>query len=268
MNDVFKKAAKSALSEWYSGQWQLQEQELENLTNDLWVWFLERPSAQKKMDESEPKLQRALARRYALQRLAEATLSSDTFQGKNLFSVDSIKDALKGRSRNKYLKAVLPFARQAVQHADDRSTGRTYAEAIRSRYEDGKVPPRGSEQVNLVRALQALTDEVNVSYITNDVEGIGSDKVIFPGLRKRNGEHGDPTANIALTLMDNPEIQESYLSPTPWQQVTTGAASEPTYDLGRARIRPEAGSYPNWMLMEHPELEEIYVKSKREELGW
>lgn len=268
LHRLFSKCAKSALAEWYSGQFNVQEQELDNLTGDLWVWYLESPSVQSKLEASEPALARKLVVMAALKRLARAALDDDTFSGKALFSSDSVKESLKGRSTNKYLKAILPIAWDAVQHKDDHTPGRQYAEALRKRYQDKVFPANGTEKMRLHHAVRALTDEVNINYLTTDVEGIGSGNVMYPGLRKRNGEHGDPTGNTALMLMDNPELAVEYLEPTAWQQITCGAASEPTYDLGRARIRPAAGSYPNWMLLKHPELEDVYVDAKREELGW
>ena len=268
MNAVFKKAAKSALAAWCSGQWDLQQQELDNLTNDLWVWYLESPSVQTKLDTSDPKLVHSLCVQTALRRLSSQTLEADTFNGRTLFSMESVKDALKGRSTNKYLKAILPLAMDAVQHKDDQTPGREYAEALRKRYTDKVIPNNKHDENKLVYAHRAITDEVNVNYLTSDVKGIGSQSVMYPALRKAGGSHSDPTGGTALLLMEHPELVSEYLEPTPWQQITRGAASEPTYDLGRTRIRPSAGSYPNWMLQKHPELEEIYVEAKREELGW
>lgn len=268
MNELFRKSAKVALGEWYSGQWMVQEQELDNLTNDLWVWYLESPSVKDKLDNSDPALARSLVVRQALKRLARNSLDADKFQGKVLFSVDAVKDALKGRSTNKFLKAILPIAMEAVQHKDDYTPGREYAEALRSRYMDQQIPKTKHEENKLVYAHTAITDEVNINYLTVDVEGIGSANVMFPGLRKRNGEHGDPTGNTALLLMDNPEYREEYLSVTAWQQVIGGARAEPAYAVGPARVRPAAGSFPAWMLLRYPDLLDIYVDAKKQELGW
>ena len=268
LNDSFKKAAKSALADWYAGQYDVQHQELDNLTNDLWVWYLESPSVQAKLEGADSRLVHALVARYAMQRLAGNALEADTFQGKSLFSTEAVKDALKGRSTNKYLKAVLPLAMEAIQHADDNTPGREYAESLRSRYEDKVVPSSNVDSQRLKHAHKAITDEVNVQFLTTNAAGPGSRHAVFPAIRKSVGGHGDPTGNTALLLMEHPELVSEYLEPTPWQQITQGAASEPTYDLGRARIRPAAGSYPNWMLLKHPELEDVYVEAKREELGW
>jgi len=265
---VLARAAKSALAEWHSGQWDLQDQELDNLTNDLWVWYLERPSVQTMLETSDGALAHKLIKKAALQTLSGHQLEANTFQNKNLFSSDAVKDALKGRSTNKYLKAILPIALAAVQHKDDSTPGREYAEALRKRYVDGLIPKTKHEDNQLYAAHKSITDEVNVSYITNDVEAIGSDKVVFPGLRRAKGEHGDPTGNMALLLMENPELKDEYLRPTPWQQVTQGQAAEPAYAICQTRIRPEAGSYPAWMLLAHPELLDVFVEAKKQELGW
>lgn len=274
LNGAFKSAAKSALADWYASKYQVQEQELDNLTNDLWVWYLERAAVREKVDNAEPKLRHSIIHRYALQRLAECALESDRFHGKSLFSSESVKDALKGRSTNKYLKAILPIALDAIQHKDDQVPGREYAEALRKRYEDNEIPQSKHEENKLFYAHKALTDEVNVNYLTTDVDGIGSSKYIFPGLRKRNGENADPTGDAALMLLDpdvaekHPGIWDEYLTPTAWQQVCRGAASEPAYQVGPVMIRPSAGSYPNWMLLKHPELLDVYVDAKKQEFGW
>lgn len=265
---LLRDAAKAALSEWYPGQHNLQRQELEDLIHELWVWFLESPSVAGKLGESDPRLAKRLAFNKAMQTLAGNALQADTFNGRTLFSSESVKDALKGRSTNKYLLAVLPIALSAVQHKDDQTPGREYAEALRKRYEDEQIPSTKHEENKLVYAHKAITDEVNVHYLTSDVSGIGSSNIVFPGIRRRVGGHSDPTAGTALTLLDaaedDPDVLEAYLTPTSWEQVMHGAAAEPTYPLPfGARVRPTG-----WiaaLLLEVPALVDVYIKVWREQ---
>ena len=265
---LFRGAAKTALAEWYPGQYTLQQQGLEDLIHDLWVWYLERPAVQTKLAEADPKLARKLAYKHAMKVLAGDALQADTFNGRTLFSSESVKDALKGRSTNKYLLSVLPIAMAAVQHKDDQTPGREYAEALRKRYEDKQIPRTKQEENKLVYAHRAITDEVNVHYLTCDVSGIGSSNVVFPGVRRRSGGHGDPTAAIALLLLEADEedtdVGEAYLTPTSWEQVMYGAAAEPTYPLPwGARVRPTG-----WIadtLLKSPDLLPIYLRVWQEE---
>lgn len=56
MDGLFRKAAKSALYEWG------REDGLEDLVSELWVWYLERPSVQYKLKESDKFLARDLVK--------------------------------------------------------------------------------------------------------------------------------------------------------------------------------------------------------------
>lgn len=257
---MLRKAARAALAEWYPGQYSLQQQGLEDLIHDLWVWYLERPSVQNKLGESDEKLSHRLAFQHAMKLLAGDALQADTFHGRKLYSSEAVKDALKGRSTNKYLLSVLPIAMAAVQHKDDQVPGREYAEALRSRYEDGTIPT-GAAADKLRHAHKAITDEVNVHHLTCDVDGIGSSNVVFPGVRRRSGGHGDPTAAIALTLLnaEDPDVGEAYLTPTAWEQVMWGASAEPTYPLPwGAHVRP--AGWIAALLLEVPALVDVYLK--------
>lgn len=268
---LLRAGSKLALAEWFVGQYRRQEQELENLIHDLWVWYLERPSVREKLSEADPKLARRLVFKAALQQLAGNALDADTFQGKTLYSSEAVKDVLKGRSTNKYLRSVLPLALEAMQQIDDdrESKGRPrgYAEAIRRRYEDGVVPEQGAAAEKLRKAHISLTKEVNVLYLTTDVEGVGSNKVVFPNIRRSKGGHSDLTANTALVLMDvEPEIRANYLEQNSWDQIMFGQLVEPTFPVNEIGTRIRVTGHAAQILLQQPELVELYAGLAREEL--
>lgn len=263
VHKVLRRAAKTALSEWYPGQYNLQEQGLEALIHDLWVWYLESPSVREKLASSDPALRHTLAVKAGLRKLAGEALQADTFNGKTLYSSEAVKDALKGRSTNKYLLNVLPLALEAVQHKDDQTPGRGYAESLRSRYEDRVIPQTKQEENKLVYAHKAITDEINVLYLTTESEGVGSSSAVFPGVRRRSGGHSDPTGALAILLLENPEIEEDYLVKTDWSQVMYGADSQPAYTQpDGSKVRPTG--WEAWLLKEVPALVDLYLSVSRE----
>lgn len=198
MNDAFRQAASGALAEWGL------EDGLDDLIQDLWVWYLESPATQTYLEESDYPEQVWSVRKRCHQILSGKVLAADLVQGKRLYSTDSIREALHGMSTNRYLAEILPAALRTLQHQDEAKAEaghpRGYAEAIRSRYEDRVVPVRNTPQENrLSRALKALTDEVNVFYLTaeDNTRGVPAE------FRKRKGAHGDPTAHLAIALLEH-----------------------------------------------------------------
>ena len=113
----------------------------------------------------------------------------------------------------------------------------------------------------------ALTREINVLYITESVKGIGSSAVIFPDTVKTKGEHGDPTAGIALTLMEqHPDVKDEYLYESPWEQINQGAAAEPVIEFGpsgRYRLTAEEAK----LFRRVPGLIELFIEQKQKEWG-
>lgn len=186
MKWVVERAARSAITSWGGG-----EEELSDLIQDLWVWYYERPGTQAKLAEMAQHEALASVRGVALQILSEKVLEGNTFQGRDLYSSESVKDVLKGRSSNVYLRQIVPLAINAL--AD------VHAEAVRSRYDDGTIPAQGGQAVLLAEAHKALTAQVNIIVIS--AEGVGKN-AMFPELRKKQGAHGDPTADVAITLME------------------------------------------------------------------
>ncbi|QGJ87781.1 helix-turn-helix DNA-binding protein [Mycobacterium phage BiancaTri92] len=223
MEEIFRKAAKAAMYAWKQN-----DDGIDDLVNDLWVWYLERPGTQKKLQNSDEFLARRLVYKAALQFLAGQSLDSDMFNGKSLYSSDNVKDALLGVSTNRYLVDILPRAMEALDFQNERQ-----AESIRVRYEDGEVPPRGSAaEAMLKRAVKALTEHVNVIAITagvdadgNVTEGPGSRHSVFPETRPTSGGHSDPTADIAILLIEHPELRDEYLYEPPISEFLGGRCS-------------------------------------------
>lgn len=221
MDKIITKGAKSALFSWKQS-----EDGLEDLVNDLWVWYLERPGTQKKLQESDEFLARKLVYKAALQILARNSLSDDMFNGKSLYSSDNIKDALLGRSKNRYLVDILP---KAMEELEDQNEG--HAEAIRSRYTDGLVPSKlDGAAMLLSRAVKSLTEHVNIITITAGVDsdgnvkqGPGSRHSVFPETRRAKGAgHSDPTGDIAIMLIEHPELRDEYLAVQPIREFLGG----------------------------------------------
>lgn len=214
------KAAKSALF-----SWRQTDQGHEDLVNDLWVWYLERPGTQEKLEAADPPLAARLVYKAALQILARQALADDKFQGRNLYSSDSVRAALRGDTKNRYLTDILPRALSAL---GEQNAG--YAEELRKRYEDGVVPKDHSQEMRLSRAVKSLTEHVNVIAITAGVdaagnvsEGPGSRSAVFPETRQPRGAgHADPTGNTAIMLIEHPELRDDYLHQEPLPQFLGG----------------------------------------------
>ncbi|AYD87080.1 ssDNA binding protein [Mycobacterium phage NicoleTera] len=221
--DIIRRGARKALF-----AWKQDDSELDDLTNDLWVWYLERPGTQKKMAKLTASEAVETVKLAGLQMLSGQQLSSNEFNGRNLYSSDAIKDALLGVSTNRYLVDILPRALEALAAQNERQ-----AESIRVRYDDGEVPPRGSAaEAMLKRAVKALTEHVNIIAITagvdadgNVTEGPGSRHAVFPETRPTSGGHSDPTADIAILLIENPEVRDEYLYETPIRDLLKGRAA-------------------------------------------
>lgn len=262
LNKVFTKAGQVALADWAVGQWDRQAAELDDLVQDLWVWYSERPTTRKKMEGLAFNQQVETARKAAMQVLSAAVLNSNTFLGKDLYSSESVRTALRGEHNNPYLKAILPTA---LARLDKRNPGQR--EAIRVRYEDKEVPLRGTPaEALLKRAVKSLTEEVNVMYLTSNPEMPGTSAAVYPESRKRSGEHSDPTGNIAMALMDNPEYRESYLQETPLEHVIGGAGELPVYPVTETvNVRPDGGHAE--ILKDYPALVGPYTRLIRERLG-
>lgn len=230
---LFKQAAKTAMLLWRNGS----SDGYQDLANDLWVWYLERPATRRKLSELCDNEIVALLKTIAVQILSGQQHELDLFREKVMYSSENVKDVLKGRSTNKYLAEMLPAAFKKLAASNPQ-----YADAIDSRYNKKNIPPQGPEFVRLTRATKAITEIVNGLCIAdthrdeNDnlhvKDGPGSKEGKFlqdrePGngagavapSSRRKGEHSDPVAAQALALLEHPEIEDEllYLEPiTEW----------------------------------------------------
>jgi hypothetical protein len=214
LDKVFRQAAKGTLIEWGI------EGEVDDLVQNLWKWYLERPSTQQLMaDLSEPE-RIVTARHHANQIISGDVLAGNLATGKVVYSTDAVKEALEGISTNKYLLEILHDAREALAARNE-----LQAEALRSRYEDGVFPVEPGKSV-LKRAVKSLTDEVNIMYLTSDDDGIGRREAASPNTRKGGGGYSDPTSGIALALMRNPNEREAFYAYEDFQEWERGVPSE------------------------------------------
>ena len=254
-----RRAAKSALVMWFSGQWTRQVEALDDLHQDLLVWYAETVSAQNKMSSlSDPEIM-VTFRIHARQILSKNTHDYNRFTQSGLYSTEAVRAALRKESKNKYLYNVIPVAMQGLSNS--------YKSALYDRYENGIVPKDNDKRNVLKRAVRAITDEINVIYLTTDSKTIGSKAVIFPDSAKPKGGHGDPTAGIALTLMEqHPDVKDEYLYESPWEQINQGAAAEPVIEFGpskRYRLTAEEAK----LFRRVPGLIELFIEQKQKEWG-
>lgn len=230
IGSIFEKAAKSALFSWRQNT-----EGLDDLVSDLWVWYLERPATRDKMSKLSTNEAVKTARMAALQMLSKNQLTANMFRGMNLYSADSVRAALRGESKNRYLVDILPMARKALDAQNE-----DYAEAIRIRYEDGIVPNKYEDKAaenRLMRAVKSLTEHVNVIAITAGLTtgpdgtvspsskspGVGRRNEAFPEHRRqRGGDHSDPTGTMAIMLIEHPELRDEYLHEEPITQFLKG----------------------------------------------
>lgn len=251
-------AARRALHDWGRPM-----DDLDDLVQDVWTWYLARPSIKRFIGKAETETGRRNALyRGAVQILSENQASDNVFRGDDLYSSDAIKTWLKGESTNKYVGKLITNALEGVSEP--------HQEAIRARYEGHAVPVRGSaEEAKLKRAVKALTESVNAAA---KAEKQGEATTERPsqasGPRRGVGGYSDPTAEVALGLMaggDNvielhdgttttyrKEFEDAdnifatrYDQPTPpWAGVDLfeGELNDRT-DMYRAQVFPEL--YPN-----------------------
>lgn len=251
------RAAKSALVQWYSGQWSRQAEQVNDLANELLVWYMETPSTRRKMtDLSDPEIM-VTFRHHARELLSKSVLEGNIFDGKVLYSSEAVKDALKGESTNIYLKTILPLALKRIS--------KYHQEAIARRYVDGEFPADKREEDAQRRATRSLCNEINVLYITQEVDCIGSKSVIFPDTVRQKGTHGDPTANTALALMQaEPSYVDEYLYESPWEQVCKGAGVEPVIDFGPSgKLRLTAAEA--YLFNKVPGLIDLFIDQKKKD---
>ncbi len=186
LDRLFRKAAQSVVADWCI------EDGLDDLTQDLWVWYLERPGTQQKLSEMEAGEKVSVVKKAAHQIVSRKVLEDDVASGRLTYSSEAVKDCLKGKSTNKYLKRLVPRALDSIAPQ--------YAEAIKNRYETGLLPCGESEQQALKFAHKALTAQVNVLMLTEEPKGRNA---VFPETRRSKGGHSDPTLDAVLGLLSD-----------------------------------------------------------------
>lgn len=187
--EVVEAGARAALAAWG------REDGHEDLVQDLWVWYLERPGTQRYLESVEDDAaKRQVIARAGSQILAKQALASDQFWGRKLYSSEAVKDHLKGRSTNRYLRRVMPQALANLQKQTPQ-----YAEALERRYTDGVVPLDKPDQDRLVEAHRAITEHVNILVIKADEE---NDAAVPASARQSKGGKSDPTAEAAIALIE------------------------------------------------------------------
>lgn len=250
LNRKFKRAATSALVAWKGN---FNRDELSDLINDLWQWYLERPSVRNKLDNADSSLFQALARKHAITLLSMEANKYDVFSGRVMYSSEAVKAALSGEPQHKYLLEILPVAMDRLVERHEQ-----YADALKRRFIDGIIPKQGTEAQRVTNAVKALTEEVNVIALTTRAkqhEGPGSrKKIVFreddddfdgeggeyvevdetkeggggldPASIRGKGTHGDPTGNLALALIEKPELREDAYYETPLREFLGGRGYE------------------------------------------
>jgi hypothetical protein len=229
----------------------------DDLLQDLLEWYLETPSTRQKMGDLVDAEVFVTFKRRAQQLLSKQQLDDNIQKNKVLYSTDAVKRYLKGESTNRYLLDAVPIALDMINP--------DHKEALLSRYVDGKVPAQGAETQVMGRAHRALTAMVNLMQLTSNEDTIGSRSVVFPDTVKPAGSHGDPTANIAIMLLDqHPDFVDEYLYESPWEQVCQGAAVEPVIEFGPSgRLRLSAAE--SELLTRVPGLIDLFIDQRQEE---
>jgi hypothetical protein len=203
LNVVIRQAAGDSLSRWGRDV----HAEVDDLVQDLWLWYYQTPSVSGKLEasagaefsqEQVDKYARRIFAGYAGQLMAKQALEADLFEGKPLYSVGSVRAALRGDSDNKSLLRVLP---SALDDLGRQNSGQR--EAIRLRYADGVVPETHSAAEKVLgRAVASLTAHINVEYISGDTSGrFQRNAAVTADARRSSGGYSDPTAEMALGLI-------------------------------------------------------------------
>lgn len=149
VNKVFRKAA-----EWASHSWP-GVVEKDDLAQELWLWYLTRPSVRAKFEEMDYRGRLQVATKHAHRLTAELRNANARFSNQVRYSVDDIRDALSGRSR---WPEIADDVAQGLAALTRRNAA--YVEAIEQFVSDNR-PSDNAYRMRLTRAIEALTDETN-----------------------------------------------------------------------------------------------------------
>lgn len=254
LNTLFRRAGRAALTEWKQ-----ELNKLDDLVADIWVWYLERPATQRKLEGLKTGEAVKTVKKAALQMLRQNTIDDNLFEGKNTYSSESVKDYLSGRSTNEGLKELLS---EALDLLAEQNEGR-YVAALRDRYSKSQIPSSKKDENLLVRAHQSLTEHVNLIAVKREID---TRNAVDPETRRsKGGGHSDPTGNTALLLMEHPEERESFLEVTYKEDFLGGAGSSVVIELGNG-ARYRATGKEAQALIKYPELIEPFTQKLRAQL--
>lgn len=219
LDDTIRAAARQALHDWGRTMESRggSNGELEDLVQDLWAFYLDpRNKSVQKFVASRTtetgrrrvfyrleKGENGKSRRAGLasQIIVGQQAESDLFQADQSYSSESIKEWLRGESTNKYLGKLITQAMDRLYQ--------DHLVAIKSRYEDGVIPSRtGPAKDVLLRAHVALTEAVNgLHQAEKSEEGQRPTRGVQAGSRRGGGGYSDPTADMALGLIQGGDTQ-------------------------------------------------------------
>ncbi|MFE2997962.1 hypothetical protein ACFXG4_23450 [Nocardia sp. NPDC059246] len=150
LDKVFKKA-----SEWVTYSWP-GVIESDDLAQELWLWYLTRPSVAERFQRATRRECLQLAASHGHQIAAGIRTDNARFSNQVQYSVGDIKDALAGRSRWPEILEDITRGMEALRERND-----NYADAIEKiKRPDGETMTP-AERKRRERAIEALTEETN-----------------------------------------------------------------------------------------------------------
>ncbi|MFE7717534.1 hypothetical protein ACFU44_00660 [Nocardia rhizosphaerihabitans] len=151
IDKAFRKAA-----EWVTYSWP-GVISAEDLSQELWVWYLERPSIRDRFDSAPYTEVVQIAAAQAHKIASEAREDNARFSSQITYSIEDIKDALRGKSLSRELLSDLAAGMDALR---ERAEGE-YVDAIEARYFEKVMPATQADRDRLKNAHKALAEETN-----------------------------------------------------------------------------------------------------------
>ena len=163
--------------------------EKEDLEQELWVWLMESPSAQRKLTSIPRDERHKILVRQGHLIASKISDHNKVFAGDVVYSVEEVKEALLGRNLGHDIVDDLADAMEILR---DKNNG--HAAAIRSRYGDREFPKEPAARMVLSRAIVSLTTEMNRvlrNKFAEHTDGPGTRQV----LSNAEAEYRQATAN-------------------------------------------------------------------------
>lgn len=151
--------------------------EQDDLEQELWVWYLERPSAQAKLGAADKSERHKLLVRQGHLIASRKNQENLRFAQEFTYTIDDVKNVLAGKDRRDDSLDDLDEAMNLL-----RERNADYAEAIKSKYGDHLTPSGRTESNRLYQAHLVLTDLMNQVYRDK-----ASGFVAFPGMTLGDG---------------------------------------------------------------------------------